>query len=270
MPQRARERTAPGLFARTRAHPKPSRALAPIAEANQSARASTALASRSSNTALVSRPPSHKFQVNVPPNPRAQREFGAGTELARAPWESTAVRRFAESMGRSAQTEPCVVEGPEGTILAAVGDGRDHRIAGDVLSRLQAERRVGRGMEPRDCVASSALVAKGRQPGPDGMSSFGVVYEHRDSTGKPHFVGETDLVCEHKWRLDTLEHDSVRGLLQQRGSTSVVWCGAGSGPVDAEANSAMRRAIVADRAERQRAAKLTGIKPYSRHGWAEV
>ena len=118
-------------------------------------------------------------------------------------------------MGRSAQTEPCVVEGPEGTILAAVGDGRDHRIAGDVLSRLQAERRVGRGMEPRDCVASSALVAKGRQPGPDGMSSFGVVYEHRDSTGKPHFVGETDLVCEHKWRLDTLEHDSVRGLLQQ-------------------------------------------------------
>ena len=261
----ARSRPSPpGLFARSRVDP--SRALAPIAEANQSA--------RSSSTALVSRPPSHKFQVTVPPNnKRAQREFGAGTELARAPWESTAVRRFAESMGRSAQTEPCVVEGPEGTLLAAVGDSRDHRIAGDVLSRLQAERRKGRGKEPRDCgiASSSALVAKGRPPGPDGMSSFGVVYEHRDSTGQPHFVGETDLVCEHKWRLDRLEHDGVRGLLQQqRGSTSVVWCGAGAGPVDAEANSAMRRAIVADRAERQRAAKLTGIKPYSRHGWAEI
>ena len=98
------------------------------------------------------------------------------------------------------------------------------------------------------------------------------------------FVGETELVPEHRFRLDQLEHAGVKSLLRDggggggfggrgaatAGSSSVVWVGAGSGVVDARINGEMRRAIVADRAERQQAAKLGSVKPYSRHGFAEV
>ena len=58
------------------------------------------------------------------------------------PWESKAVRTLAKKVGtRDPAAAPMMVEGREGTILAAVGDQADHQVATEVLKWHQTERR---------------------------------------------------------------------------------------------------------------------------------
>ena len=58
------------------------------------------------------------------------------------PWESQAVRTLAKKVGRrDPSATPMMVEGREGTILAAVGDQADHQVAGEVLKYHQTQRR---------------------------------------------------------------------------------------------------------------------------------
>ena len=57
-----------------------------------------------------------------------------------APWESAAVRRLASRVGKDERSEPMLVEGPLGTVLAAVGERRDHEVAGRAVSAaMQAD-----------------------------------------------------------------------------------------------------------------------------------
>ena len=58
------------------------------------------------------------------------------------PWESKAVRQLAKRVGsRDPGAAPMMVEGREGTILAAVGDQADHQVATEVLKYHQTNRR---------------------------------------------------------------------------------------------------------------------------------
>ena len=58
------------------------------------------------------------------------------------PWESQAVRTLAKKVGsRDPSATPMMVEGREGTILAAVGDQADHKVAAEVLKYHQTQRR---------------------------------------------------------------------------------------------------------------------------------
>jgi hypothetical protein len=131
------------------------------------------------------------------------------------------------------------------------------------------------------------------------------VYEHRDCFGVPRYVGQTELVPEEQFRAD-LDHPGVRKTLRQprtgrQGSSEVVWAGFGTGPVGAQQMADMRMAVQHVRAvrawhdradlgvdgesmvitcvtrtdelmrraraqERVQAAKLSGFKPWSRHG----
>ena len=60
--------------------------------------------------------------------------------IKREPWRSTAVAQLARRCGKDEDVMPMMIEGPAGTVLAAVGDPSCHRIAGDVLARVQEER----------------------------------------------------------------------------------------------------------------------------------
>lgn len=53
------------------------------------------------------------------------------------PWQSPAVLSLAGRLGMIGHdhVQPMVVEGPAGTVLSAVGEDEDHRIAGDVLQQ---------------------------------------------------------------------------------------------------------------------------------------
>lgn len=55
------------------------------------------------------------------------------------------MQRLAGRMGMSTAARPMIVEGPAGTILAAVGHERDHGAAGRVLQKAQ-EARVRAGL----------------------------------------------------------------------------------------------------------------------------
>jgi hypothetical protein len=58
------------------------------------------------------------------------------------PWESRAVRSLAKKVGtRDPSATPMMIEGREGTILAAVGDQSDHQVASEVLKYHQTQRR---------------------------------------------------------------------------------------------------------------------------------
>lgn len=98
--------------------------------------------------------------------------------------------------------------------------------------------------------------------------AFGAVYEHRDVFGRPRFVGDTDSVVEDSIVRDRKENRAVRSLLDDHGGSSeVVWAGVGAGPIGHGEMKEIREAIVESRVQRNRARKLRGNKPYSRHGW---
>ena len=64
--------------------------------------------------------------------------------LIKRPWQAPSVARLANQLARVGGGEgsvlPMMVEGPTGTVLAAVGDERAHSIAGDVLSRCAEQQ----------------------------------------------------------------------------------------------------------------------------------
>ena len=63
------------------------------------------------------------------------------------PWESKSVRTLAKKVGkRDPAAAPMMIEGREGTILAAVGEQADHEVATEVLKWHQAERKQAQAM----------------------------------------------------------------------------------------------------------------------------
>ena len=207
---------------------------------------------------------------------------GRGGE--RAPWESPAVRGLAGRLGAAAAgpegaVVPMVVEGREGTLLTAVGSEADHAVAGEALGRVQAERgRLGRGAaghgegegggRPSRTLAGSGAGAGALARRRPNAPAFGCVYEYKTRSGRPVYVGDTDIRPERKFLADSRGADpETRAVAAHHGVTpEVVWAGVGQGPVGPEAMRVIRKAVREDRAQRQQVSKLGGIKPYSFHG----
>ena len=57
-----------------------------------------------------------------------------GSRRPQAPWQSPAVREIAQRAGKADDATPMLLEGPVGTVMAAVGESRDHAIASRALS----------------------------------------------------------------------------------------------------------------------------------------
>ena len=221
----------------------------------------------------------------------------------KAPWESVAVMKLASRVGQAPEAEPMLVEGPCGTVLAAVGEQRDHQIAGRAVSAVmqkQLPQRLeraaqykaeleGRPRKPRPADLSGEPRREGAtqplatrkpamrtalatgssstlaEPGPAGPVAFGAVYEYKDRVGRPVYVGATAEMPENSWLQDYGSNAGVCNLAQQGGSASVVWAGVGQGVCGATEMAAARDAVASDRAARQRITELQGAKPYSRH-----
>jgi len=198
------------------------------------------------------------------------------------PWESPAVQQFAASLreagGNSSGGRPAamILEGRQGTVLQAVGEIEDHKVAGKVVADIQREAQANamtQAAAPGHTAQGTSLVrveAGQRAPLQRGKVAFGAVYEHRDFAGKPKIVSSTALLPEQQFQLDYQSHSNVRQLARQRGdapsgSAALVWVGVGSGPVGEAQMARVRQAVVDARAERLSLEKLSSEKPYSRH-----
>ena len=208
-----------------------------------------------------------------------------------APWQSPAVMELAQNVGKGRpEASPMLIEGRTGTVLAAIGEERDHAIAGRALSSAMVQPKLiaaptalggGRGMQANQVQqqaraggggAIAASTGGGRLAAGNNRqrhgASFGAVYEYRDGAGKPHFVAGTSALPEAAFAEDFEAHASVRNLFEERappGRASVVWAGVGGGPCGDEEMKAARDAVCKARAERQQIMELRGAKPYSRH-----
>ena len=112
-----------------------------------------------------------------------------------------AVLSLAEKLSqRQSNVLPMMVEGPVGTVLTAVGEHEDHKIAGSVLAHAQ-EQRV------------SNNIPMTRELAKAGGRSFGMVYEHRDAFGKPIYVGHSAGVAEERFAIDRERHQVRFGWL---------------------------------------------------------
>lgn len=201
----------------------------------------------------------------------------------RVPWESAAVARLAARACTSGGAgAPLLVEGPQGTVLAAVADDAvDNEVATRALQAAQAhslEERLQRARSyvpgapgsvdpPRAEAAGIAVPAAGPQ-----SITFGAVYEYRDSTtGKPLVVASTSRAPENAFLEDARRHagSAAAAAAAAKGAVAaeVVWAGVGQGPVGAREMDGIRDAVAAGRASRLHVHKLAGHKPYSRHGW---
>ena len=230
-------------------------------------------------------------------------EQACGATLAVAPWQSSSVKSLVKRAGRRgdggvASVEPMMVEGPRGTSLRAVGEANDHKVAGDALSQLMAQKRRtgltgGPGSSgakgevllpppadaPRDEKPPSRFRTREFEDvelrGRRSMSNrseyaFGAVYEHVDSFGKPRIVSSTMRTPEVQFLEDGRSDRRIAKLLTQgRGTSNVVWAGVGrlsAGIGDGEMG-VIREAIAQERSKRLNVEKLQSIKPYSAHGW---
>lgn len=54
---------------------------------------------------------------------------------ATVPWQSPAVHELSQQVGHAADATPMVLEGPTGTVMAAIGSARDHEVAGHALTQ---------------------------------------------------------------------------------------------------------------------------------------
>ena len=236
-----------------------------------------------------------------------------------APWQSPAISELAQCVGRGRpEASPLLVEGPTGTVIAAIGEERDHAVAGRALrgamvqpqmiakpqalggpSAPSASHRGGRGGAV--AAAGGGLLAAGNRNVQRHGASFGAVYEYRDASGKPRFVGGTGEQPEARYADDFEQHAAVRGcvtgdrtlgtlasarsaanvqcsiLRSSRlfeagvdgkpagGRATVVWAAVGGGPCGDVQMAAARDAVVHERAQRQQIRELSGAKPYSRH-----
>ncbi|KAK3237602.1 hypothetical protein CYMTET_52333 [Cymbomonas tetramitiformis] len=194
---------------------------------------------------------------NAPPS-----VAGAGsssTAIGRKPWEAPSVAKLTSKLGKDPNIQPMVIEGPAGTVLAAVGEPADHHTAGDVLAQVHAQR-----------IANGVPMPSGPQRRDSNIPErvFGAVYEYRDSFGRPRVVGDTGSTPEERFRLDRQEHQAINNLVSYQGGTPhVVWAGTGTFPIGQEEMATMRTAVASSRAARNNVEKLSGPKPYSRHGY---
>lgn len=211
---------------------------------------------------------------------------GAAGGAAAAPWAAPSVRALGKQMrvGNRA-SQPLLVEGPAGDVLNAAGSKRDHALASDVLAHAQRERmRAGvpmptgppqpwrrrEGGGGRRLGRGGASIVGGGCGGraPKNQRSFGAVYEHRDCFGRPKFISDTHDAPERAFAADKRKHKGVRDMLTyQSGKSSVVWAGTGTFPLGPKEMASITSKIVARRAETLQIQKLSGPKPYSRHGW---
>ena len=230
--------------------------------------------------------------------------------LIKRPWQAPSVARLANQLARRGGAEsgvlPMMVEGPMGTVLAAVGDERAHSIAGDVLSRCAEEQQQkgGGGGGDRGWRTSrnpSAVERSSRQSsrsrsgqltvrGSGGGSVGGRVPQTaRDAGGsgartlvrrEPAF----GAVYEHRdsfgkpvvvGETDTVpELAFERDLARHKQLRDLATYKGGSAAVvwagcgqNRDSIAAVRSAVAKDRAERNRCDKLAGPKPYSAHGF---
>jgi len=186
------------------------------------------------------------------------------------PWESPAVQNFAASLSSSSsgRSAAMILEGRQGTVLQAVGEIEDHKVAGSMVAEIQKEANNSTSAR-QDSSALARLERGQRAPIHQQRIAFGAVYEHRDSAGKPRLVSSTATVPERQFKLDWENNPTVRDLCKAGNppgsSAKLVWVGVGSGPVGDDQMSRVRQAVVDARAERLALEKLSSEKPYSRH-----
>jgi len=217
--------------------------------------------------------------------------------VAGAPWESLSVQTFGRTLmdpelaGAPNAPSAMVLENPRGVMLQAVGQVEDHKVAGQMVSTIMKEQRGSaappglalmpptpmrlnsnsRGATPGS--GSTSLIRAGgtvQVPTRRDRVSFGAVYEHRDSSGKPRLIGSTGVVPERQWQLDWKDSKAVRDLAQHADSapganSHLVWVGVGAGPVGEDEMQRVRQAVVEARSDRLRIEKLGSVKPYSSH-----
>lgn len=182
----------------------------------------------------------------------------------------------------------------------AIAQQRERRARGGAqqFATQQPATRPQRAAEAEDLPSSRSLAIQHKD-----ALVFGAVYEHCDSTGRPQIISSTSVLPEQQFLevgvlaptsllficlmycklshfapdpractcyQDGQSHRSVADLLTRgRGSSKVVWAGVGqrvAGVGDIEM-TAIREAIVEDRSKRLQVQKLSGVKPYSKHGF---
>lgn len=187
--------------------------------------------------------------------------------LEAAPWESIAVQRLAgklrdtRAMEAGGAPSAMILQGQNGgTILQAIGENEDHKVAGKAVLDLRQRQATGGG--PAGSTPSTAVEQRSRV-------AFGAVYEHRDAAGKPRLVGSTNVLPERQFQLDWQENNSIKQLTTRGdgpgSSGHLVWVGIGSGPLGEQEMTTVRQAVVDARSERLKIEKLGSEKPYSRH-----
>ena len=195
-----------------------------------------------------------------------------------APWQSPAILELTQGVGKREGAAPMMIEGRHGTALAAIGEQRDHQVAGRALGQAMAIQlqpivkagALGGPAAMRGGALGSAgggclAVSNAKQHG----ASFGAVYEYRDGAGKPRFVGGTSEQPEAAYAGDFAQHAGVRnmfeGAREAPGRAHVVWAAVGGGHCGDAEMKAVREAVCRARADRQQIRELAGAKPYSRH-----
>lgn len=195
-----------------------------------------------------------------------------------APWQSPAILELTQGVGKREGAAPMMIEGRHGTALAAVGEQRDHKVAGRALGQAMAVKlqpivkagALGGPAARRGGALASAgggclAVSNAKRHG----ASFGAVYEYRDGAGKPRFVGGTSEQPEAAYAGDFAQHAGVRnmfeGAREAPGRAHVVWAAVGGGHCGDAEMKAVREAVCRARADRQRIRELAGAKPYSQH-----
>lgn len=204
--------------------------------------------------------------------------YAIGSLGTLAPWQSPAVLELRQGVGKREGAAPMMIEGRYGTALAAIGEPRDHKVAGRALGQamtvqLQPTVKAGalggpaarRGGALASAGGGCLAVSNAKRHG----ASFGAVYEYRDDAGKPRFVGGTSEQPEAAYAGDFEKHAGVRNMFEGAheapGRAHVVWAAVGGGHCGDVEMKAVREAVCRARAERQQIRELAGAKPYSRH-----
>lgn len=198
-------------------------------------------------------------------------------QIAAAPWESMAVQELASRLnpGQVVDGAPAasamMLQGRSGTVLQAIGDPEDHKVAGKLVAGLanQLKDRNPGSSRPSTALVDGGASASEALQAQRGRVAFGAVYEHRDAMGKPRLIGSTNVLPERQFQLDWQDNAAVKSMASREGapgsSGRVVWVGIGAGPVGEKEMTRVREAIVDARADRLKVDKLASEKPYSRH-----
>jgi hypothetical protein len=178
------------------------------------------------------------------------------------PWQAPSVQALSSRMGNNTTARPLLVEGPAGPVISAVGSSLDNKVANTALIEAQ-KRRMEQGLKmPRKKMMNSNVVERG------GGSAFGAVYEYRDSFGIPRIVSNTSSTPEGAFLSDTRQHQGIRNfMVHQGGHQNVVWAGVGTYPLGKKEMTNITESIVEQRSKKYKMQKLSGHKPYSRHGY---